>query len=83
MHRRGRRRDRCGFRLAVDPGEHRAYRNALPDRHCEFGHDAIVEDLDLDRALLRFHHRHDIAALHVIAGLHQPFDQRAGFHVGT
>ena len=55
----------------------------MPDRHRKFGHDAGVEDLDLDRALLRLHHGHDIATLHVVAWLHQPFDQRAGLHVGA
>ena len=37
----------------------------------------VLEDLDLDGALLRLHHGDDVAALHGVAGLDQPFDQCA------
>jgi hypothetical protein len=45
------------------------------------GKNSIVEYLDLDGALLRLDHRDDVAAFQWVAGLLQPFDQRAGFHV--
>ena len=38
---------------------------------------------DLDRPLLGVDHGYDVAALHDVAWLLQPFDQGAGFHVGA
>jgi hypothetical protein len=44
---------------------------------------AIFEYLDLDGALRRFHYCNDIASLHLVAWLRQPFDERGGLHVGA
>ena len=44
---------------------------------------AGLEDFYLDRAFLGFDHGDNIAALDPIAGLHQPFDQRPGLHIGA
>ena len=44
---------------------------------------ARLEDLDLDRPLLRLHHGDDVAALDRIARLDQPLDERSRFHVGA
>jgi hypothetical protein len=41
------------------------------------------KNFDLDRSLLRLHHRDDIAAFHAIARLDHPFDKGARFHVGA
>ena len=76
----------AGFAAAArraDPGEHSADRRLGPDGHEDLGQHAFLEDLDLERTLLRFHDRHDVAADDVVAGLLQPFHDRALFHVGA
>jgi hypothetical protein len=42
-----------------------------------------MEDLDLDRALLRLDHRNDVAAFESVARLLQPLDELAVVHVGA
>ncbi len=65
------------------------FRKRRTDRH--FGADvdqklfnlACLEDFDLDRPFLRFHHGDDVATLDTIAWLDQPLDECSGFHIGT
>jgi hypothetical protein len=45
--------------------------------------DPVLEDLDFDGAFLGFDHRDHVTAMNRIAGLDQPFDQLAVFHVGA
>jgi hypothetical protein len=44
---------------------------------------ASLEDFNIDNPLFRLYHGDDIAALDVIAGLHEPLHERAGFHIGA
>ena len=82
-----RRSRRYCSRLSFAVGSNARQRRA--DRHLalELDQDLLdlagLEDFDLDRAFLGLDHGDDVAALDPIAGLDQPFDQRAGFHVGA
>ena len=74
---------RRGGPSAVDFGQHGSDRHtlALPDK--QLRNHAFEEDLDLDRALLRLHHRDNVARAHPIADLDMPFGERARLHVGA
>ncbi len=94
----GRRSRRCGrahwcggcdgwlwrrLAAAAHGGQHGADRHfGARFNHQRFDH-AAVEDLDVDGALLRLHHSHDVAAVHAIAGLDAPLDELAAFHVAA
>jgi hypothetical protein len=54
-----------------------------PGLHQDLIDDAGLEDLDLNRALLRLDHGDHVAAPHLLARLLQPFHQGAGLHVGA
>jgi hypothetical protein len=66
----------------LDNGERCSDRNVRAQRNKRLSHDAVYENLDLDRALLCFNNRNDIAAPNRFAGLFQPFDEGPGFHIG-
>ena len=53
----------------------------VPGSTSSFLDRARGEDLDIDDALVGLDERHDVAALHGVAGLHLPRDERAGLHV--
>ena len=74
---------RGGAPRAVDLRKNRPDRNALADWNEDVRDDALLEDFDFYRALLRLDHRDDVAEFDAIAGLHKPLDERAGLHVGA
>ena len=53
----------------------------VPGSHEQLAEDAGFEDLDLDRPLLGLHDGDHLAALHRVAGMLQPLDERPGFHI--
>ena len=80
---RGRRGGRC--RSGVDDGRER---RADLEHVVAFGHEqladhAVVEDLDLDVGLVGLHHRDEVAAVHRVAGMHEPLEEPALGHVGA
>ena len=76
-------RRRGGARRAVDLRKNRPDRNALAVRNEDVRDDALQKDFYLYRALLRLDHRDDVPGFDAIARLHEPFDERAGLHVGA
>jgi hypothetical protein len=77
LHRRGCRRS------ITDQGQGCADGKSRAELGLERLDDTVLEDLDLDGALLGFDHGDHIAAMNRVAGLDQPFDELAGFHVGA
>ena len=69
--------------LGVQQRQHRTDRHVGAWRHDQLAHRRRREDLDVDDALVGLDQRHDVAALHAVAGLHVPLDERAGVHVGA
>ena len=69
--------------FAPDHGKRTADRNLHSDFDQIAVENAVLERLDLDRALLGLHDRDDITMSDLVAGLLFPLDQRTGFHVGT
>ena len=63
--------------------QHRAHRHSRPGLDQQLLQRPILENLDLDCALLGLDHGDDVAAMDLIAGFPQPFDQRARLHVGA
>ena len=82
-HRGGRRATNWFGTSSADQGEHRADRHLLAGRDDGLIEDTVFKDLDFNRAFLRVDHRDNVAALDRVARMLQPFDQRAGLHVGA
>ncbi len=77
---------RCGRELHASDLQlrHRGtHWDRLPDLDQRPAHNAVVEDLDIDRPLLGLHHGNDVALGETLAGLLHPLDQGAGLHVCT
>jgi hypothetical protein len=63
--------------IAVEDREHGADRDLRALWHDEAVDRPALEDLDVDRALLRLDDGDDVAALDLISRLDQPLDERA------
>ncbi len=69
--------------VELDDRQRRPDRDALADRDEELVDDAGLEDLDIDVGLVGVDDGDDVAAAHLVAGLHPPLDDRPGLHVGA
>ena len=64
-------------------GERRPDGDPLAHRDQELLDHAALEDLHVDVGLVGVDDGDDVAAVHLVAWLHQPLDHRAGLHVGA
>ena len=76
-------RDRRRGAQREDRRQGRPDGDRLADRDEVLADDAVGEDLDLDLGLLGVDQRHDVATMDLVAGLDEPFEDDAAFHVGT
>ena len=72
-------------RAFVDDGRQRCadLEHVVAHGHEQLADHAVVEDLDLDVGFVGLDHRDQVAAVHRVARLHEPFEQPPLGHVGA
>jgi hypothetical protein len=67
----------------MDGCQHGPHRDLHAWLHQELLDHPVLEDFDLDDALVRFHLGNDVTVLDAVAGLDMPHYQRPDLHIST